>query len=105
MPDLHTNVYPPHTQICQIPPSAQRQALQVACSSFKPIPSSRRRLVEQIAYWQRRVDVARIAAEIVKIAVRGRHLSGRDTLARQAGWQLAIWSSSDGGGIGIGAVA
>lgn len=63
-----------HTQICQIPPSAQADAFQVAAAEASAV--SRGRAGEQVAYRQSGMYAARVATEVVKVAIGGRHGGG-----------------------------
>ena len=63
-----------HTQVCQIPPSAQVDALQIAAAEARAV--SRGRAGEQVAYRQGGMYAARVATEVVKVAVRRRHGCG-----------------------------
>ena len=69
-----------HTQVCQIPPSAQVDALQIAAAEARAV--SRGRASKQVAYWQGGMYAARVATEVVKVAVRRRHGCGLRGRAR-----------------------
>lgn len=63
-----------HTQVCQIPATAQVDSLQVTAAEARAV--ARWGASEQVAYRERGVYAAGVATEVMKVAVCSRHSCG-----------------------------
>lgn len=63
------------TQVCQVPISAQADSQQVTAIA-EARATARGRAREQVAHGECGMQAARVAAEVEKVAVRGRHVCG-----------------------------